>query len=370
MKRRDFLKGTVASAGLTVGASALGQGSQAFMHTRADSLANTEPGDLLTVTDPGKRHGNMLYRQLGSTGERVSLIGLGGAHIGSKTLTDSESIRLQHEAIDRGINFLDNSWDYNGGRSERLMGKALSQDGYRKKAFLMTKIDGRTKKAAADQLETSMKRLKTDHIDLVQHHEILRYEDPNRIFAKEGAMQALVEAKKAGKIRYIGFTGHKDPRIHLYMLHVAAEHGFRFDTVQMPLNVFDAHYRSFAHMVLPKLVDQRIGILGMKSMGSGVFLKSDAPISPIDYLHYAMTLPTSVVISGIDGQKILDQAFKAVQSFHPMSRRELIALLDKTKKYAKQGRFELFKTTTHFDGTAHNPSWLGGSLPRVEKLTG
>src|SRR5580765_8359098 len=184
----------------------------------------------------------MSYRVLGRTGARVSAIGLGGWHIGLKTISEAQSIRLIRTAIDRGITFLDNSWDYNEGASEIRMGKAL-RDGYREKVFLMTKIDGRSKSEAARQLDESLRRLRTGCIDLVQHHEILRFDDPHRVFDADGANRALVEARQAGKIRYIGFTGHKDPRIHLYMLDIAREHGFHFDAVQMPLNVMDWHYR-------------------------------------------------------------------------------------------------------------------------------
>ena len=187
------------------------------------------------VASPGTRTGDMLYRTLGRTGERVSAIGIGGFHLAQHGLTEEESIRLVRAAIDRGITFMDNSWDYNEGQSELRMGKAL-KDGYRQKVFLMTKIDGRTKALAQRQIETSLERLQTDHIDLVQHHEIIRFDDPDRVFAEGGANEALVDARKAGKIRYIGFTGHKDPHIHLYMLKVAADHGFQFDTAQMPLN--------------------------------------------------------------------------------------------------------------------------------------
>ena len=219
----------------------------------------------------------MLYRPLGKTGQTVSAIGMGGFHIGKKALTDKDSIRLMHQAIDRGITFMDNCWDYNEGRSEERMGTALAQGGYRDKVYLMSKIDGRTKEEAAAQIDTCLKRLKTDYIDLMQHHEILRYDDPDRIFAEGGAMEACVEARQAGKIRHIGFTGHKDPRIHLQMLDVAAERGFHIDAVQMPLNVMDAHFRSFAHLVLPYLVAQGIGVLGMKTFADGVILKSHAP---------------------------------------------------------------------------------------------
>src|SRR4030081_1096634 len=236
-------------------------------------------------------------RVLGRTGERVSGIGLGGWHVGLKHVDEQLGLRLVRSAIDRGITFMDNSWDYNEGQSEIRMGKAL-RDGYRQKVFLMTKIDGRTKEVAARQIDTCLERLQTDHIDLVQHHEILRFDDPDRIFAEGGANEAVLEAKKAGKIRYIGFTGHKDPHIHLYMLKVAAEHGFHFDTAQMPLNVMDAHFRSFAQMVLPELVKQDIGVLGMKSMGDSVILKSKV-VTPIECLHYAGTIRASVVLTAI-----------------------------------------------------------------------
>ncbi len=305
-------------------------------------------------------------RTLGHTGEQVSALGLGGFHIGQPALTDDEAVRIIRAAIDGGITFMDNSWDYNGGQSEIRMGKAL-RDGYRQKVFLMTKIDGRNKQAAARQIDESLKRLQTDHVDLLQHHEVIRYEDPDRIFAPDGAMQAFEEARKAGKVRYIGFTGHKDPRIHLYMLQVAAQHAFRFDTVQMPLNPMDAHYRSFQHLVLPELVRRNIGVLGMKSMGSGVLLKSGA-IKPLECLHYAMTLPASVVITGIDSPRILEQAFEAARTFQPMSAQQVSALLARTKNAARDGQYELFKTTTVFDSTAHHPEWLGGESPETRQL--
>jgi len=308
----------------------------------------------------------MIYRQLGSTGEKVSAIGLGGWHLGLKQVDEPLSIQIVRTAIDRGINFLDNCWDYHEGISEIRMGKAL-RDGYREKAFLMTKIDGRSKKEAARQLDESLQRFGVDRIDLVQHHEILRYEDPHRIFHEEGANAALVEARDAGKIRYIGFTGHKDPRIHLHMLEIAKENDFKFDTVQMPLNLFDAHYRSFSKLVVPELVRQNVGILGMKSMANGILLKSNA-VAPIDCLHYALNLPTSVVITGIDSMTILDQAFKAVETFHPMSDHELQALLAKTSSLAATGMFEPFKTTSIFDGTAKNPAWLGEEPQELQQL--
>jgi len=308
----------------------------------------------------------MIYRTLGSTGEKVSAIGVGGWHLALKHVDEQLSTRIVRTAIDRGVNFMDNSWDYNEGESERRMGKALA-DGYREKAFLMTKIDGRTNQEASKQLDESLQRLNVDCIDLVQHHEVIRYEDPHRIFGESGANAALLEAREAGKLRYIGFTGHKDPHIHLHTLEVAAENGFKFDTVQMPLNVMDAHYRSFEKLVLPELVKQNIGVLGMKSMANGILLRSNT-VTAIECLHYALNLPTSVVITGIDSMEILDQAFEAVSTFHQLSKQEIDKLLAKTAKAAAGGRYEPFKTTSLFDATAQNPQWLGEEPPEVQQL--
>ena len=319
------------------------------------------------TSSPGILKGQMLYRTLGRTGEQVSAIGLGGFHLGKPGVEEAESIRLIHAAVDRGITFMDNSWDYNEGQSEIRMGKALSQAGYRQKVFLMTKIDGRSRDAAASQIDDSLKRLKTDHLDLVQHHEVIRFEDPDRIFAEGGAMEAVLAAKKAGKVRYIGFTGHKDPHIHLYMLESAARHRFHFDAVQMPLNVVDAHFRSFAELVLPVLIEQQIGVLGMKSMGDGVILKSGV-VTPLECLHYALNLPTSVVITGIDKPQVLEQAFEAVKTFQLMDVQKVASLLAKTRQVATSGRFELFKTTSIFDSTAKHPEWLGGESPDAQTL--
>src|SRR5580700_10831198 len=312
-------------------------------------------------------HAEMPTRTLGHTGERVSALGLGGSHIGQGP-TSREAVRIIRSAIDRGLTFMDNSWDYNDGESEIRMGKAL-KDGYRQKAFVMTKVDGRTKKEASRQINQSLKRLGIDHVDLLQHHEIIRFDDADRIFSEGGAMEAFFEARKAGKIRYIGFTGHKDPHVHLYMLDKAREHKFRFDTVQMPLNVMDAHFRSFEANVLPVLVKENIGVLGMKSMGSGVLLKSKV-VTPIECLHYALSLPTSVVITGIDSMEILEQAFEAVRTFKPLTRPQVASLLAKTAKVAAKGEYELFKTSTHFDSTVQNPEWLGEESARVKVLTG
>ncbi len=309
---------------------------------------------------------DMIYRDLGSTGERVSAIGLGGWHLGLKHVDKKTAINIVHAAIDRGINFLDNSWDYNGGESEQRVGKAL-EDGHRDKVFLMTKIDGRSKKEAARQIDESLKRLKTDRIDLIQHHEVIRFDDPHRIFEEEGAQVAMLEAQRAGKLRYIGFTGHKDPEIHLHMLEVAEQHGFKFDTAQMPLNVMDAHYRSFARRVVPELVRRGVGVLAMKTMGNGIILKSGV-VTAIECLHYALNLPTSVVITGVDSMEILDQAFEAAKSFQPLGEAELQALLAKTSAAGSRGQFELFKTTSIFDTTAANKQWLGQEPEKFASL--
>jgi predicted aldo/keto reductase-like oxidoreductase len=335
MKRREFLKVMAATAAVPLAAGA----------EAADSDRETVRGD-------------MRYRPLGRTGEQVSVIGLGGHHIGRQK-EEKESITIIRSAIDAGINFMDNCWDYHNGGSEIRMGKAL-KDGYRKKVFLMTKIDGRTKKAAAEQLDKSLQRLQTDVIDLLQHHEVLRMEDPDRIFAHGGAMEAVLTAQKAGKVRFLGFTGHKDPLIHLRMLEVAAKHGFRFDTVQMPLNVMDAHFRSFEKQVLPVLVKEGIGVLGMKPMGDGLLLKSKT-VTPVECLHYAMHLPTSTVITGIDSLEILQQDLEAVKTFRPPTEKQAADLLARTARAASTGEFERFKTTNGFDGTAKNPQWLGAA---------
>ena len=306
------------------------------------------------------------YRVLGKTGERVSPIGLGGWHLGLPHVDEQLGFRIVRSAIDRGITFMDNSWDYNDGASEIRMGRAL-RDGYRDKAFLMTKIDGRSKREATRQLDESLRRLQTDRIDLVQHHEVIRFDDPHRVFHPEGANAALIEARKAGKVRFIGFTGHKDPRIHLHMLEVAKENSFSFDTVQMPLNVMDAHYRSFEKLVVPELVKQNIGVLGMKSMANGIILKSGT-VAPVECLHYALSLPTSVVITGCDSIELVDQALDALRTFRPLSVPQREALLARTRAAAARGEFEPFKTSSIFDSTATHPDWLGEEPQGVRAL--
>ena len=304
----------------------------------------------------GEGSEGMKYRPFGRTGEKISAIGLGGHHIG-RPKDPQVGIRLIRTALDNGLNFLDNCWDYNDGQSEIRMGQAL-RDGYRQKAFLMTKFDGRTKDAALKQIDESLKRLQTDHIDLIQFHENIRLEDPDRFFASGGAVEAVVEAKKAGKVRYIGFTGHKDPIVHLRMLDEADRHNFHFDSCQMPLNPFDAHFRSFGEKVVPVLVKKGIAVLGMKPMGDGLLLKSGA-VTPVECLRYALSLPTTTVITGCERMEILNQALGVVRNFKPMTTAEVKMLLAKTEKPALTGQYEAFKTTDRFDGTAQNPDWLG-----------
>ena len=333
MDRRDFVK----AASVAAGAAAT--------------------GTLLHAGGKTPEAEGMIYRTLGRTGERVSAIGLGGYHIGNSSISEQDAIQLMRQAIDRGITFMDNCWDYNDGVSEVRMGKALA-GGYRNKVFLMTKIDGRTKAAAAQQIDESLQRLQTDHVDLMQFHEVIRLEDPDRIFAEGGAMEAMLDAKKAGKVRYIGFTGHKDPYVHLRMLDHARQHHFHFDAVQMPLNVMDAHFRSFTHEVLPVLTHEGIAPLGMKCFGDHFILDSNT-VKPIECLHYCLNLPIAVQITGIDKPEILEQALEAARTFKPMSSAEVASLLERTQPAAGAGRFELYKTSSHFDGTAHKPQVLG-----------
>lgn len=357
MNRRGFLENAKPLAGLIGARQFVAQASIApTTLASTPTLTSKTPTNAPIQSNSLTLKGEMMYRSLGRTGEQVSVIGLGGFHIGVQD-TETESVNLIRASIERGITFMDNCWDYNEGASEIRMGKAL-RDGYRKKVFLMTKIDGRTSQAAAKQIDESLRRLQTETIDLMQIHEVIRLEDADRCFAKNGTMSAILAAQKAGKIRFIGFTGHKDPLVHLRMLEVAKQHGFRFDAVQLPLNVMDAHFRSFEKQVLPVLIKEGIGVLGMKSMGGEVILRSKA-VTPIECLHYALNLQTSTVITGINNMQILNQAFEAVKTFKPMNQTQVAALLARTATLAKTGEYELFKTSDRFDGTARNPQWLG-----------
>jgi aryl-alcohol dehydrogenase-like predicted oxidoreductase len=336
MKRRQALQ---AMAALSVSGASAGT---AAARDAAGAPASPSSSDVPT-------------RAFGRANEKVSAVGLGGYHVGVPK-DPAEGIKIVRSAIDRGITFMDNCWDYHDGESERRMGQAL-RDGYRKRVFLMTKFDGRTKQATSRQVEESLQRLQTDVIDLMQYHENIRMEDPDRFFAEGGPLEALLEAKKAGKIRYIGFTGHKDPAVHARMLDVAEAHSFKFDSCQMPLNPMDAHFRSFEKQVLPRLVQQGVAVLGMKPMANGILLKSQT-VTPVECLHYALSLPTSVVITGCESVERVDQAVEAARTFKPLSPDQVTALLARTREAAATGRFEPFKTTDQFDGTAHNPQWM------------
>jgi predicted aldo/keto reductase-like oxidoreductase len=351
--QEDLLHPYLTSALPTPGTAGSGISRRGFLGFAAAAYFSAHAGKQVPSSE--SRNG-IPYRTLGRSREKVSLVGLGGYHLG-KQADPQESVRIIRAGLDEGINFLDNCWDYNGGESEIRMGNAL-RDGYRQKAFLMSKIDGRTKAAAASQINESLRRLQTDRIDLLQFHEVIRDTDPDRIFAKGGAMEAVLEAQKAGKIRLIGFTGHKSPDIHLKMLATAKKHDFTFDAVQMPLNVMDAHYDSFEKKVLPVLVKEDIGVLGMKPMGDHFILESKT-VTAVECLHYPMNLPTSVVITGCDSMEILNQALGAARSFRPMNSNEVAALLAKTTQASQSGKYELYKTTHHFDGTYANPQWLG-----------
>ncbi len=346
MERRDFLK-TAGAAGVAAVSSASGL-------AQAGKTSDRTP-----VKRP--EASGMIYRELGTTGERVSAIGMGGYHLDKDgKVQEQDAVKLVRSAIDSGITFMDNCWDYNDGISEVRMGQAL-KDGYRQKVFLMTKLDARTAKDYDKQLEQSLGRLNTDTIDLVQFHEILRFEDPDRIFAEDGAIHAAMAAKAAGKIRYIGFTGHKNPAIHLQMFQVAQQHGFKFDTVQMPVNVFDAHFRSFTKDVIPVAQKAGTGVLAMKTFGDGWLLKSNT-FQPAEALHYGLSVQgVSVVITGMENQMLLEQALTAAKNFTPMTEAQRADLLGRTEQAAMTGKFEPFKTSNIFDGTAQNPKWLGGS---------
>jgi predicted aldo/keto reductase-like oxidoreductase len=353
--RRKFIRDSSLLAAATV----------ATGHASAVADTTSPPSPLIGQhpnfkTPPAKRRGDMVYRELGSTGQEVSLVGLGGSHIGDQK-DPEESIRIIRTAIDYGITFLDNCWDYHDGESERRMGRAL-EDGYRKKVFLMSKIDGRTKDSAAKQIDESLERLKTDHLDLMQFHEIIQLDAPDRIFSEGGAWEAMETAHKAGKVRHIGFTGHKDPMVHLRMLDAAKQHNVHFDTVQMPVNVMDAHFRSFTQQVLPRLVEEKIGPLAMKPFGSPFIVKEvirSGVATPTELQHYVMSLPVSVMITGIDSLNILDQEIESARTFKPMDSATRAVLVNRVADAAREGKFEKYKTTSHFDGTANHPAWLG-----------
>ena len=314
----------------------------------------------------------MPYRFLGKTGAKVSLLGVGGHHIG-RISAPQDAISVIRTALDEGVNFLDNAWGYNRGRSEELMGQAL-RGGYREKAFLMTKVYARDEKGSMENLEDSLRRLKTDVIDLWQFHEIDEKIDTEMIFAKDGAIHAAIKAKEQGKVRFIGFTGHKSPQAHMMML----QQDFPWDAVQMPVNVMDAHYRSFAREVLPILVERKIGVVAMKSLAYGDIIRGGAPrrlerirtalmimvpplgeilrgykVSVAECLNFAMSLPVSVVVSGMDNLEMARENIAIAKNFKPMTEGERSNLLARVQDAARSGRLERYKTTHDLDSRIH-----------------
>lgn len=289
-------------------------------------------------------------RKFGRTDEMVSILCLGGhASTNPQKLEEAESLKLIQRAVDEGITFMDNCWDYHDGVAEERMGKALADGGRRDKTFLMTKVCGRTAKDAQTHLEESLRRLKTDRIDLWQFHEIVYDNDPDWIFAKDGAIHVVEKAVKSGKVRHIGFTGHKDPSIHLKML----SKPFEWAAVLMPLNVMDVHYHSFQKQVLPELNKRGIAPLGMKSLGGNGSIVTKAGVPVAEAIRYVLSLPITSLVSGIDSEKVLDQNLKIVREFQPMTEDERRRVEEKTQSMAGDGRYELFKSSKTFDGPVH-----------------
>ncbi len=350
LNRRQFLKGIgligvgggTALADHVLRSNEPGQAAQTDLVPTSSTIPlQGESDSLISQTSSGE----IPRRPLGRTGVQVSAIGLGGATLGQAKSME-EGIRITHEAIDAGVTFMDNAWEYNNHRSEEWMGKALQ--GRRDNVFLMTKVctHGRDAKVAMQQLEESLRRLGTDYLDLWQIHEVVYYNDPEMIFRSNGAIEALDRAKKEGKVRFVGFTGHKDPAIHLKML----SYNYPFDTVMLPLNCFDATFNSFEQQVLPELNRRGIGVIGMKSLsGTGDAVKQGV-VTVQDALRYAMSLPVATTVSGIDSLQVLRQNLSIARGFTPMKQEEMQALRSRCAQYAADGRFELFKTSMRFDG--------------------
>jgi aryl-alcohol dehydrogenase-like predicted oxidoreductase len=328
--RREFVRG---AAALTASAIAGG-----------DSIVAAKNNATAQAAAPSSDR-PVPKRPLGKTGVQVSALGVGGYHLGS-TQDQQEANELVAKALDAGITFFDNAWDYHQGLSEERLGTALQ--GKRDQAFVMTKVctHGRGRDVAMQMLEQSLRRLQTDHLDLWQIHEVIYYNDPDLIFRPGGAAEALLEAKKQGKVRFIGFTGHKDPAIHLRML----AHDFPFDTVQMPLNAFDATFRSFETQVVPEANKRGIAVLGMKSLGGSGEMVRHGAITAQEGLRYAMSLPIATTISGMDSIAVLEQNLEVARGFQPMPAADMAALRDRVRIYAADGRYELFKTTKKYDG--------------------
>jgi aryl-alcohol dehydrogenase-like predicted oxidoreductase len=330
IERRNFIQAGLVSAAAVLGTSVL----------RSQVASAAVPSQM---TNSGADQ--IPRRPLGKTGAQVSIIGVGGYHLGTMQSSDL-AIRLVHEAVDAGVTFFDNAWEYNDHHSEEWMGLGLQ--GRRDKVFLMSKVctHGRDKKVAMQQLEESLKRLGTDHLDLWQIHEVIYENDPDLHFAKGGVVEALDEAKKQGKVRFVGFTGHKSPAIHLRML----AHDYLFDTVQMPLNCFDATFRSFEQQVLPELQRREIAALGMKSLGGDGQPIQYGVVRAEEALRYAMSLPVATTICGIDSLDVLYQNVGIARGFKPMSSQEMQALRERCRPSSGDGHLELFKTTKKYDG--------------------
>jgi len=320
-----------------------------FLQTSLISTAALAMGNAMSA-QTGNSATGIPTRSLGKTGTSVSILCLGGWHIGA-VKEKAEAIRIMHAAIDEGITFFDNAWDYHDGRSEEWMGDGLAQDGRRNKVILMTKNCERDYAGSMRNLEESLRRLKTDHLDLWQFHEINYDNDPDWVFDR-GGLKAALEAQKAGKVRFIGFTGHKDPQIHLKMLNKP----YDWDTAQMPINVMDALYRSFQHEVVPVCLAKQIGVLGMKSLAGG-FPKGRIPsqggVTAVDCIRFALTLPVSSLVVGITSMEDLKQDVAIARNFKPMPEAEQMTLLTRIREEASDGRHELFKSTKLFDGPYH-----------------
>ena len=326
---------------------------RSFLQHGMSAAAIASLSDNVIAQTSGSPATQVPTRLLGKTGQRVSIIGVGGAHAG-RIEDDQEAIRLMHAAIDEGVTFFDNAWEYNGGRSEELMGRALGMDGKRKQVFLMTKVCEPTFDGAMKNLEESLKKLRTDHLDLWQIHEMNNDNDPEWVFEK-GAVKAAIAAKKQGKVRHIGFTGHKDPRIHLDMLTRKFEgKAVDWDTVQMPINVMDAHFRSFQHNVVPVCLKRNIGVIGMKGLGGGRGnLLGKSGLTFEECLRWCLNVPVSTQIVGFTSIEQLRQGVKVAREFKPMPQDERQKLLTRTKEEAGDGRYELFKSTKVFDSRHH-----------------
>ena len=349
MERRNFLKQAAAAAALAGIKQAAGKEISSTSVLQG-AAAHVPAPVVNTVNGIGRR-------RLGKSDAELSIIGIGGYHLGLSNVQEQDAIAIIRKALDEGINFLDNCWDYNDGLSEERMGKAL-QDGYRQKAFLMTKIDGRTGVEARKQIEQSLQRLKTDHVDLIQIHEVIRMTDPEQAFKPGNVIDVLQQARKEGKVRFIGFTGHKSPEMHMHMIETAVQHGFQFDTVQMPVNALDHHYDSFGQKVIPLAQKHGIAVLGMKPLSNGAILKTNTITAP-EALHYAMSVPVTITITGCQSMANLEQALGVARHFKPMSDSQKIAILEKTAPVSTAGKFEDYKSSHVYDGTYNNPQWLG-----------